>query len=76
MNETDGNFSYNGVFTYDQSNGLSFSDDMNLPEKFRNLKKHVKTHIKKSKAHISNLNSELGKQNAVEKKKLKAMRQV
>ena len=32
VNETDGNFSYNGVFTYDQSNGLSFSDDMNLPE--------------------------------------------
>ncbi len=49
--ETEDNAALPGIFSYDQSNGLSFLEDpANLPEKFRSLKRHVKRHTKKSKS--------------------------
>lgn len=61
--------SLSGLFSYDQSNGLSFPEDVNLPDQFRNLKKHVKRHIKKSKKHLCNLRTEIEKQNAAARNK-------
>ena len=48
---------------------MSFSDNEKLPDIFRNLKKHVKSHLKKSKTHINNLNLELEKQNEEKRRK-------
>ncbi|CAB4033793.1 Hypothetical predicted protein, partial [Paramuricea clavata] len=59
--------SLSGMFSYEQSNGLAFAENENLPDQFRNLKKHVKRHIKKSKKHICNLRNETEKQNAAVK---------
>ena len=57
--EAGDNAALTGVFLYHQSNGLSFPEDAaNLPEKFRNLKKHVKRHITKSKRHLNDLKTE------------------
>ena len=53
-------FSANGIFKYEsQVTGVSFSPDQCLPEKFRNLKKHVRRHIKLSSSHVQNLRSQM-----------------
>ena len=60
--------SLTGVFAYEQKTGLLFSDE-NLPEEFRNLKKHLKRHIKKSKKHLSNVMEEIEKKQKAVKRK-------
>ena len=62
VGQSDDNFSFYGIFSYDHSHGFSFSDNEKLPDIFRNLKKHVKSHLKISKTHINNLNLDLEKQ--------------
>ena len=61
--------SLTGIFAYDQKTGLLFSDEDNLPEEFRNLKKHLKRHIKKSKTHISNVMEEINKRRKAVKRR-------
>ena len=66
------NFSANGIFKYEsQVTGGSFSPNQCLPEKFRNLKKHVRRHIKHSASHVQNLRSLMEKQKEMEKVKTK-----
>lgn len=50
---------------------MIFTPEENLPDKFRNLKKHVKRHVKQSTAHIENLQSQIEKQKEAEGKKTK-----
>ena len=64
VGQSDDNFSFYGIFSYDH-----FSDNEKLPDIFRNLKKHVKSHLKISKIHINNLNLELEKQNEEKRRK-------
>lgn len=45
---------------------MIFTPEENLPDKFRNLKKHVKRHVKQSTAHIENLQSQIEKQKEAE----------
>ena len=61
--------SLTGIFAYEQKTGLLFSEDENLPEEFRNLKKHLKRHIKKSKKHLSNVMEEIEKKQQAVKRK-------
>ena len=66
------NFSANGIFKYEsQVTGVSFSPDQCLPEKFRNLKKHVGRRIKLSASHVQNLRSQMEKRKEIEKVKTK-----
>ena len=59
--------SLTGIFAYDQKTGLLFSNEENLPEEFRNLKNHLKRHIKKS--NLSNVMEEIEKQQNAAKRK-------
>ncbi len=61
--------SLTGIFAYEQKTGLLFSEDENLPEEFRNLKKHLKRQIKKSKKHLSNVMEEIEKKQQAVKRK-------
>ena len=66
------NFSATGIFKYEsQVTGVSFSPDQCLPEKFRNLKKHVRRHIKQSATRVQNLRSQMEKQKQMENVKTK-----
>ena len=58
-----------GIFKYEKLTGMIFTPEENLPDKFRNLKKHVKRHVKQSTAHIENLQSQIEKQKDAEGKK-------
>ena len=60
-----------GIFKYEKLTGMIFTPEENLPDKFRNLKKHVKRHVKQSTAHIENLQSQIEKQKEAEGKKTK-----
>ena len=63
------NLSATGIFKYEsQVTGVSFAPDQCLPEKFRNLKKHVRRHIKMSACHVQNLRSQMEKQKEMESK--------
>ena len=58
-----------GIFKYEsQVTGVSFAPDQCLPEKFRNLKKHVRRHIKMSACHVQNLRSQMEEQKEMESK--------
>jgi hypothetical protein len=65
------NLQTTGIFKYEKQTGMIFAPEENLPDKFRNLKKHVKRHVKQSTAHIENLQSQIKKQKEAEGKKTK-----
>ncbi|CAB4009077.1 Hypothetical predicted protein [Paramuricea clavata] len=60
-----------GIFKYEKLTGMIFTPEENLPDKFQNLKKHVKRHVKQSTAHIENRQSQIEKQKEAEAKKTK-----
>ena len=59
-----------GIFKYEKQTGMTFNSEENLPDQFRNLKKHVKRHIKQSTTHIKNIQSQTKKQKEAEKASL------
>ena len=61
-------FSNKGIFKYETSIGLAFPAEVNLPDKFRFLKRNVKRHIEQSCAHTENLQAEIEKRKQVERK--------
>ena len=52
VGQSDDNFSFYGIFSYDHSHGLSFSDNEKLPDIFRNVKKSMWNHTSKYLRHI------------------------